>query len=90
MTINPSINQSIIESWLPPGVCYLLYSSLPLVSAPLYVHAASPCVAAVAPASPVTGPSGLRAGDLVTSLGGVTVHTREHRDNINRQSGIPT
>ena len=50
------------------AMAYLLLFSIPTLSSPFYEHNKGVKVTWVKPASPVLGPTGLKAGDLLTSI----------------------
>jgi len=65
------------------AISYLLLIGCPTLLSPLYRYGSSPCVVGVTPESPVTGPSGLKSGDVITKMQSLIVHNKtDFRDHI--------
>jgi len=62
---------------------YLLLQISPELLSPLYSHGLSPCVVYVTPNSSVTGPSGLKPGDVITHMQNLPIINKtEFRSHI--------
>jgi len=59
------------------ALSYVVLTGLPGILSPFYIHGVHPCVTYVSPDSPVTGPRGLKQGDIIKSVQGITVNNRE-------------
>eukprot|EP00088_Acartia_fossae_P035686 TRINITY_DN3679_c0_g1_i9.p1 TRINITY_DN3679_c0_g1~~TRINITY_DN3679_c0_g1_i9.p1 ORF type:complete len:501 (+),score=52.36 TRINITY_DN3679_c0_g1_i9:523-2025(+) len=65
------------------GWSYVLIASCPFLFSPVYTYGEHPCVIQVTANSSVTGPSGLKAGDVIIEMLGAQVTNRsQFRDNI--------
>lgn len=60
------------------AVAYAVLLLLPYPLAPLYSHQEGVCVTEVIPDSPVRGPSGLQSGDVIVSINGRPVLSKEN------------
>jgi len=63
------------------AVSYMVLTGLPGLLLPFYTHGINPCVTYVSPDSPVTGPRGLKQGDVIKSIQGISVNNKAQFKN---------